>query len=214
MDQATLINILTAVATIVTGIIGAGGLTSLVVKILEYRRSRESDATSVVNANLERMEARIKEIEISEALCRELKEDMALEIGQLRADNITLKAQILELHRLIDGYKLGITARIHCNSLGMVSYWSDSAQEIFGWSKEEVLDKSIEMLMPEHIKEKFRIGFLKAVGMPYIKTSNLYVANALVLTKGGISRPVSIGVNSFLIDGKIFFETEIRLKSS
>jgi two-component system sensor histidine kinase/response regulator len=56
-------------------------------------------------------------------------------------------------------------------SKGLILLWNPAASLIFGYSKEEVLGKPIEMLMPERMREMHRAGlarFARTDHGPYI----------------------------------------------
>ena len=52
-------------------------------------------------------------------------------------------------------------AIITANSSGYITSWNSGAHKIFGYKNEEVLGKSVEILIPEEYKKAFRKGICK-----------------------------------------------------
>ncbi|MBI3581857.1 MAG: response regulator [Nitrospinae bacterium] len=91
-------------------------------------------------------------------------------------------------------------AIIQLDEKGVVSYWNPAAENIFGYAKEEVVGRGIEVIIPEKYRESHRTGLEKflstgegAVLGKHVKLSGL--------RKDGTEIPVDLAVSSFKHDG-------------
>jgi PAS domain S-box-containing protein len=65
---------------------------------------------------------------------------------------------------------------------GIILTWSREAQALLGWSEDEALGQSIELIMPEHLRPRHHAGFARFVQtgvstLPEITTSPMIHKN-------------------------------------
>jgi two-component system sensor kinase FixL len=92
----------------------------------------------------------------------------------------------------------------------IIRYWNPKAQEIFGWSTEEVLGKSLsEKIIPVQHREAHAIGMKR-----YITTGETRVLNRTIeimaLDKSGREFYVALTISATYQDGKLAFIAFIR----
>jgi PAS domain-containing protein len=203
----------TIIAGVIGTILGAGGITPLIIHLLKAKRDLSTDARDYASATFARMEARIVKIEIAEEECREAKEAMAIELGEMRSTNASMKRELDELRKIIEAYDKTerIAAHVVCDSEGKIIRWYGAAEKLFGWAEDEALGKNVDILVPPYAHEKHRkmLNIAAASPEPLV---NRVVPNAFAQHKMP-SRPmvpVEITLNSFVVEGKKFFEAELR----
>ena len=79
---------------------------------------------------------------------------------------------------------------------GMVRLWNAGAQTMFGWSAEEVLGKSMDMIIPEKHRPRHWEGYDRVMGTGVTKYGSSVLA-VPALTKDG--RRISIEFNVVLL---------------
>lgn len=86
--------------TIIGTLIGAGGLTTIILKIFDYKRSMSGNASKMILENFTLLTKRLEALELAEKACLENSQVMAMELGALRASNAGLKEELTELKQL------------------------------------------------------------------------------------------------------------------
>ena len=143
---------------------------------------------------------------------RELLLETFVDISEAEKARVALEEAKLELERkvaertahlrsIIDTAKSGI---IVIDSEGIITEFSPAAEEIFGYSRDEALGNSINMLMPQpycdqhdsYIKKYLDGGPAKVLG-----TLSIVPAQK----KDGSRFPMEVAINSTIIDGKTIF---------
>jgi PAS domain S-box-containing protein len=102
-----------------------------------------------------------------------------------------------------------IDAIVTCNGLGEVVSWNKGAEHMFGRQAEEMLGHSVEIIMPEHLREAHRRGMSRGAdshGSHIIGKLSEFTA----LHKSGREFPVELMVSKWEIDGAPFFSAIIR----
>ncbi|MGE4296769.1 MAG: PAS domain S-box protein [Desulfovibrionaceae bacterium] len=105
------------------------------------------------------------------------------------------------LRGIIDTANSGI---IVIDAQGLINEFSPAAQEIFGYTREEILGKSIKMLMPEPYRsehDQYIRNYLK--GGPAKVLGTLTVVPAL--RKDGTQFPMEIALNTDIVNEKSIF---------
>ena len=101
-------------------------------------------------------------------------------------------------------------ALIVIDRLSIVTTWNDSAVKIFGYTKKEMIGNSIEKIIPHKFRE------LHHVGVDRVSSNgkqNLLGKGAIeieALHKNGNIIPIDLALNTFTLNGKIFFSANIR----
>lgn len=54
-------------------------------------------------------------------------------------------------------------AVIYADDSGIIRFWNKGAERIFGWSESEVTGKSLDIIIPEDLRERHWSGFHKTV---------------------------------------------------
>jgi PAS domain S-box-containing protein len=60
-------------------------------------------------------------------------------------------------------------AIIFANRQGMIQVWNDAATELFGYPPDEVIGRSLDVIIPEHLRRHHWDGFGEAVDSGYTK---------------------------------------------
>ena len=55
-------------------------------------------------------------------------------------------------------------AIVGANQEGRITYWNDYAEEFFGYAASEALDKPVDLIVPEDIRDRHWEGFHRAMG--------------------------------------------------
>ncbi|MDR3437891.1 EAL domain-containing protein [Telmatospirillum sp.] len=93
---------------------------------------------------------------------------------------------------------------------GTIVWVNGAAQRMFGWSKEELLGKNINMIMPSPYKEKHD-GFLAAFRPDHGITHVLGAGRWLeAVRKDGTRFPVEVGISVFEDNGERYFTGFVR----
>lgn len=204
------------------GILGAGGITAMLVPWLKHRlemRKQETDGdiqrgtvvAKQMDHVIENLTNRLGKVEKAEEECQRAKEKMAMELGELRGQNRVLVRRVDWLATSVKKLQSGVVAYVQCDSDGLITEWSEGAEELLGWKADEAVGRSVEILIPNSSKTQHREAFHSAVlsGTP-IKNRRLRGVFALTKTRNSI--PVSVTINSGKRDGKLWFTAEIKLR--
>ena len=73
-------------------------------------------------------------------------------------DNQNISPRDLGIGRLFESVR---DAVIVAEASGQIVLWNPAATEIFGYSPSEALDMNVEVLVPDHLKERHRAGLLR-----------------------------------------------------
>jgi PAS domain S-box-containing protein len=102
-----------------------------------------------------------------------------------------------------------IDAIISINSEDKIIFWNKGAEGIFGYSEEEVMGRSVIMLIPESLREAHRTGVRR-----YLATGERKLigktAELQGLTKGGIQFPLELSLSTWKTREGTFFTGMIR----
>ncbi len=102
-----------------------------------------------------------------------------------------------------------IDAIISINSEDKIIFWNKGAERIFGYSEEEVMGRSVIMLIPESLREAHRTGVRR-----YLDTGERKLigktAELQGLTKGGIEFPLELSLSTWRTREETFFTGMIR----
>lgn len=133
---------------------------------------------------------------------------------------IAVKDDITEQKRILDALKeseekyskLIETAKdaIICDLNGTITDWNNSAEEVFGYSKNEIIGKQIEILIPDRYKKEHQEGLER-----FLKTGEARIIGKTVevsgITKEGFEIPIEISLTAQKIkEEKYLFTAFIR----
>lgn len=90
---------------------------------------------------------------------------------------------------------------------GKITFWSRGAETIFGFSADEAVDNSFEIIVPKGMWKSYQESFSKAFS---IEDSHTETAEAICLRKDGKEIPVEYSLSSWKAKGEIFFTIIIR----
>lgn len=54
-------------------------------------------------------------------------------------------------------------AIVYADAAGLIAFWNKGAERIFGFSAEEAMGKSLDMIIPENLRERHWSGFAETV---------------------------------------------------
>ena len=102
-----------------------------------------------------------------------------------------------------------IDAIITCDSAGMLTSWNEGAEAMFGYAEDEVLGRSLRMLIPERQIEEYTGKLRTAIAElgPEVFTRR---AEAFGLRKSGEEFPLEVSATSWRAGGAFFFTAIIR----
>jgi len=92
---------------------------------------------------------------------------------------------------------------------GKISISNTSVQHVFGYSKEELLDQHIEMLIPMSARADHQTTFATYFGSPEIRSMN-EGQRLHALHKEGHSFPVTISLSPVILDGITYVTCDVR----
>jgi len=92
----------------------------------------------------------------------------------------------------------------------IVTTWNNSAQEIFGYSNDEMIGSSIEKIIPKKFRKLHHIGVNRVSSNGEEKLLQKGAVEIQGLRKDGTLIFIDLSLNKFLIDNKLFFSANIR----
>jgi PAS domain S-box-containing protein len=191
------------VVAVFGALLGAGGITPVIVALTKAKRDSTQDQRDFAAAIFARMETRISQLEIAERECLRAKEEM---IAQLAAFEARLESATDHIKRLEQRNRVG---RITADSKGIITSWSSGAEELFGWSRDEILGKAIETIMPAYLRAAHREAFLEALKPEHV-TRDRKMRDAFGQHADGSTINVTIVLNAYTgPDGSRCFDAEI-----
>jgi PAS domain S-box-containing protein len=102
-----------------------------------------------------------------------------------------------------------IDAIITCDSAGLLTSWNEGAGAMFGYAEDEVLGRSLRMLIPERQIEDYT-GRLRAALAEFGPEVFTRRAEAFGLRKSGEEFPLEVSATSWKAGGAFFFTAIIR----
>jgi diguanylate cyclase (GGDEF)-like protein/PAS domain S-box-containing protein len=128
--------------------------------------------------------------------------------AKLMADDMTrsLKESERRFHTLIESANDAI---LICDESGLVTYWNDSATRLFSYSRDEIIGRSVAILVPERLREIHATGFATAVnGLTALRTATS--TTTFGLTKDGREVPIEIVKSAWEQGNRPHFAAFIR----
>ncbi len=131
-------------------------------------------------------------------------DERALFEARLKALEVDLRQKkeiILAQHTKLEAFfESSIDAVVQMDFDGHITGWNQQAEKIFGWSAEEILDRTIaETIIPERYRDAHNKGMKK-----YLRTGKSSVLNTLIeihaLHRDGYEFPVELSIS--VIDSK------------
>ena len=92
---------------------------------------------------------------------------------------------------------------------GKIIIWNDAAQKIFGFSKEEAIDNSLTIIIPERLREAHNSGIKRVVFSGETKIIGKTI-EMIGLRKDGVEIPIELSLSCFKKDNRCFFTGIIR----
>ncbi|MDQ7787258.1 MAG: PAS domain S-box protein [Thermodesulfovibrionales bacterium] len=102
-----------------------------------------------------------------------------------------------------------VDAIISANSSGDIIFWNMSAQKIFGYSEDEIIGRSLRMLMPERYREDHQKGIERMKTQAESKYFGRFT-EMHGLRKDGSEFPLELSVAMWKVDREIYFSAIIR----
>ena len=100
-------------------------------------------------------------------------------------------------------------AIITADSSGEITFWNSAAEDMFGYSADEIIGKPLTAIMPKRYREAHIKGLnrLVATGQPRLGGK---IAEFEALKKDGSEFPISLSIASWGIEEGMFFTTIVR----
>ncbi|MES2430895.1 MAG: PAS domain S-box protein [Bacteroidota bacterium] len=119
-----------------------------------------------------------------------------------------LKAQEIMLRSIISSALDGI---LTINDQGKLIAWNPSAENIFGYTAEEVYGKELgELIIPHDLREHHNRGFARFLATKESNVVNKGRLELPAITKDGKNIKVELTITSVIIDGNYFFNGFVR----
>jgi len=117
-----------------------------------------------------------------------------------------LRASEMRFRRLAESSNEGI---VSIDARGLIVFWNRGAQNIFGYWNDEVIGKSVQLLMPERYKSKHERGFAR-----YLETGEARIIGTTVEVEGvrkdGTEFPLELSLAAWTADEERFFTGILR----
>jgi PAS domain S-box-containing protein len=98
---------------------------------------------------------------------------------------------------------------ISMDDAGHITFWNQGAEAMFGYRREEILGRSLELLIPEKFRKAHRRGF-QAV----LKSGHMRLAGKAVelsgLRKDNSIVPIEVSLSTWSLNGRRYFSSVIR----
>ena len=91
-----------------------------------------------------------------------------------------------------------------------VTVWNESATNIFGYTKNEILGESIEVIIPQKFRELHHAGVKRVSSNGEKKLIGQGVIEIEAVHKDGKIIPIDLALNTFMINDAMFFSANIR----
>jgi len=88
---------------------------------------------------------------------------------------------------------------------GIIIFWNRAAEKIFGYSAEEVLGRSITLMLPERFRQAYQKSKLKHATSGRDARIIGGTHEAVAVRKDGSQCPVEVSVSSWAVNGKNYF---------
>lgn len=146
---------------------------------------------------LEKLEATER---LNEALQQEIKERSAAQ-KKIKEQEILLRSVITS----------SLDAIVSMNDEGKVVGWNPSAEQIFGFTAEEVYGKELsDLIIPEKFREAHRKGFARFLATKETNVINKGRLELPAIRKDGTEIKVELTITSVLVSGKYMFNGFLR----
>ncbi len=100
-------------------------------------------------------------------------------------------------------------AIISINALGLVTFWNSAASQVFGYSREEILNKPLDRLIPKDCLAKHKRGFALANQSDVKSISN--VSRQLKgLKKDGLIFPLELTLSAWTLNKQRYYSCILR----
>lgn len=141
-----------------------------------------------------RLENRIMLLEKAHDDCLKNEAELKSQLGGLKATLALLSPRPI--------------ARVSANADGKITEWSNSATNLFGWSRSEAIGSSVNILIPSWIQPSHESAFQKAIARGNLDIS--IVRETTALHKNGTEIPVTIILSTWKHGEEMFFSAEVR----
>lgn len=137
--------------------------------------------------------------------------------GRLETAHDELEAQVRERTRQLGRANESLRAVmetahdavISADSRGQVTHWNKQAAAMFGYAAEEVVGRSLTLIMPERFRQAHANGVQRLVtgGAPHVVGK---MVEFVGLRKDGLEFPLELSLAAWAVDGQQFFTAIIR----
>jgi len=110
------------------------------------------------------------------------------------------KEKDLQFKKLTETANAAITL---VNAKGLIIEWNNAAVKLFGYTKDEILGKPIQLIIPEKYHKKHNKSFVKANKQGFLKESKIRRLEAI--NKDGKIFPIELSLNTWKSGGKQIF---------
>lgn len=98
-------------------------------------------------------------------------------------------------------------ATVAADQVGTITLWNDSAEALFGWSRQEAIGRNVEMIMPERFRSAHNRGMLRASDGSRLSGSTV---DLIGLRRDGSEFPVELSLTSWRGSRGVEFGAHMR----
>ena len=128
------------------------------------------------------------------------------DITEKRKLEIELKESEEKFRSLLEAIRDGV---IITDSAGRIVFWNKGAKNLFGYSKKEIIGKSVDILLPEAYRKKHRMGMKDSFKIKKCKYSGK-TKEVIGMKKNGDKIPVEISFSYWKKDNNVYFISIVR----
>lgn len=195
---------MTSIWQILGAVFGGGVLSTVVQALFNYWIKHKEMNISVENTYLQNLEARMKEQDARSQRCEEERSDLYQKIASLENVIFNLKETISRIERK------QLNASITCNDRGFIEEWSPGATALLYYTREEVVGRHLNILIPPKFREMHNKMYSQAVVEDRAPKA-IGPRNLTMINRNGHEVPVIISLSGFKKDNSWKYVADIHL---
>jgi PAS domain S-box-containing protein len=90
---------------------------------------------------------------------------------------------------------------LFCDTDGIIKLWNRGCERIFGYTESEAIGKSLDIIVPQNMRQKHWDGFNRALSLKHTKYAKKSLS-VVAMHKDGISVPIDFRMNILEKDEK------------
>ncbi|HWB46669.1 MAG TPA: PAS domain S-box protein [Hyphomicrobiaceae bacterium] len=94
-------------------------------------------------------------------------------------------------------------AVLYCDAEGIIRFWNDGAQRIFGFTPQEAVGQSLDIIIPEHLRQRHWDGYKETVRSGTSRYGAGDLLSVPALAKDGTRISVEFSIAVFREAGRV-----------